>query len=96
MPIVVSWANPGGNPISSKRALSAGRFHSLGLFDVLELDEFVHAGPGQLRQSYGIELLARNGKDHITGIDQRGQHHHGPLRFESQRCGARYSTPRMS
>ncbi len=40
---------------------------------------------GQLRQPGGIELLARDGKHHLAGIDQRGQHHHGPFGFEPER-----------
>ena len=57
----------------------------LGPLDVLELDQFVDAGPGQLRQARGVELLARDGQHQFAGIDQRGQDHHSPFRFEPER-----------
>ena len=66
----------------------------LGPLDVLELDQFVDAGSGQLRQPRGVELLARNGQHHIAGIDQRGQHHHGPFGFEPQRSAGPGTPPR--
>ncbi len=57
----------------------------LGPLDVLELGQLVDAGPGQLRQARGVELLARDGQHHLAGIDQRRQHHHGPFGFEPER-----------
>ena len=57
----------------------------LGPLDVLELGQLVDAGPGQLRQPRGVELLARDGQHQLAGVDQRGQHDHGPFGFEPER-----------
>ena len=57
----------------------------LGAFDVLELDQLVDAGSGQLRQVRGVELLAGNRKHQVPGIYERRQDHHGPLRLKPQR-----------
>ena len=38
----------------------------LGPLDVLELDQFIHAGPGQLHQPRSVELVPRNGKDDFS------------------------------
>ena len=68
-----------------KKRLEGRKVPVLGAFDVLELDQFVDARAGQLRQARGVELLAGNGKHQVSGVDQRRQDDHGPLRLQPQR-----------
>ena len=67
-----------------EQRLERGQVPVLGPLDVLELSQFVHAGPGQLRQAGGVELLARNGEHQVAGVDQRGQDDRDPFGFEPQ------------
>ncbi|OQC24621.1 MAG: hypothetical protein BWX71_01809 [Deltaproteobacteria bacterium ADurb.Bin072] len=71
-------------PKKFEKRLERRKVPVLGPLDMLELGQFVDAGSGQLRQARGIELLARDGEDHFAGINQGGQHHHGPFGFEAQ------------
>ncbi len=51
---------------------------------MLKLDKVVDTSSGQLRKTCGIELLTRDGENHLAGVDERGQYHHSPFWFEAK------------
>ena len=56
----------------------------LGLLQVFEANQFIHAGCGKLLQSGGVEFLARNGEHDVAGVDQRRQQDDHPFRFQAR------------
>jgi len=70
-------------PSSSNSAFKRGQVPFLGLFQVLEADQFVHAGRSHLLQAGGVEFIARDGEHDVAGVDQRRHQDTHPFGFQA-------------